>query len=302
METRRIAVTGASGLIGSALVEHLRGAGHRVHRLVRERAAATGDDLYWSVAHGEIDTTGLEGVDAVVHLAGEPIGRRRWTPEVKRAIHDSRVDGTLLLAQALASLSRRPDVLVSGSAVGWYGSRGDEVLDEDAAPGDDFMAAVCAAWEAAAEPARAAGIRVVHSRTGIVMAPGGPLIEKVRLPFLFGVGGRIGDGKQWVPWISLDDEVRALGFLLDAADVAGPVNVTGPHPVRNAELTRALGEVLHRPTLLPVPLLAIRALYGEMGDSLATVSQRAVPRVLESAGFGFRHPRLRPALRVALGR
>jgi uncharacterized protein (TIGR01777 family) len=300
VETERIAVTGSSGLIGSALVDALRADGHTVHRLVRDRSAARGDDLYWSVRDGDIDAAALEGVDGVVHLAGEPLGESRWNDEVKRRIRDSRVDGTLLLSQTLASLSDRPSVLVSGSAVGYYGPRGDEVLTEESGPGDDFMARLCVAWEAAADPARDAGIRVVHSRTGVVMAPEGPLIEKVELPFKLGVGGRIGSGRQWVPWIALEDEVRALRFLLDHDELSGPVNVTAPHPVQNRELTRALGAVMHRPTAIPTPVVAIRALYGEMGVTLATTSQRVVPRVLEEAGFTFRYPHLRPALEGAL--
>ncbi|MBW3620373.1 MAG: TIGR01777 family oxidoreductase [Actinobacteria bacterium] len=295
----RVAVTGSTGLIGDALVGSLRADGHTVHRVVRDRAAATGGDLYWSVERGEIDAEGFEGLDAVVHLAGEPLGENRWNDETKRRIRASRVDGTRLLSGALVGLSDAPSVLVSGSAVGYYGSRGDELLTEEAGPGDDFLAEVVAAWEAAADPAREAGIRVVHPRTGVVMAEHGPLIEKVRLPFRLGIGGRIGDGRQWVPWISLEDEVRALRFLL-TSDLDGPVNLVAPNPVRNRELTAALGEVLHRPTIIPTPILGIRVLYGEMGVSLATTSQRVVPRKLQAAGFEFRHPTLRPALREAL--
>lgn len=300
-ESKRIAITGSSGLIGEALVASLRGDGHTVHRVVRDRAQAVDGDIYWSVAAAEIDAAGFEGVDAVVHLAGEPIGSDRWSDEVKRRIRDSRVDGTRLLAEALASLSVQPDVLLSGSAVGYYGSRGDEILTETSAAGDDFLAEVTVAWEAAAEPARTAGIRVVHPRTGVVIASGGPLIEKVELPFKLGVGGRIGDGQQWIPWIALVDEVRALRFLIDH-ELAGPVNLAAPHPVQNVELTKALGEVLHRPTLIPTPTFGIRALYGEMGITLATASQRVVPRALEEAGFRFEVTSIREALRNAFAR
>lgn len=298
-QRRRIAITGASGLIGGALAEYLQDAGHRVHRLVRRREAATDDDVYWSVRDREIDAERLDGVDAVVHLAGHPIGAERWSPRVKEEIRESRVAGTALLAEALTGLADPPAVLLSGSAVGFYGDRGEELLTETATPGDDFMASVCIGWEQAADAARAAGIRVVHPRTGVVMAPEGPLIEKVELPFKLGVGGRIGDGQQWIPWIALEDEVRALAFLLDGG-LAGPVNLTAPNPVRNEELTRAIGGVLHRPTIFPTPMLAIRVLYGEMGVSLATVSQRAVPRRLLDAGFEFRVPDLRDALERAL--
>lgn len=296
---RRIAVTGSSGLIGGTLVEHLRAAGHRVQRVVRRRGAATGDDVYWSVQDHEIDAGALEGVDAVVHLAGHPIGAERWTSRVKAAIRDSRVVGTALLAEALASLDVPPSVLVSGSAVGFYGDRGEEVLTEASPPGDDFLAEVCVGWEQAADPARAAGIRVVHARTGVVIAPEGPLIEKVELPFKLGIGGRIGGGRQWVPWIALEDHIQALMFLLDGG-LAGPVNLTAPEPVRNVELTQAIGDVLHRPTVIPTPILGIRLLYGEMGVSLATVSQRVIPSRLLEAGFEFRVTDLRDALDDAL--
>lgn len=298
-EQRRIAVTGSSGLIGSELVERLRGAGHRVHRLVRRRSAAVGDDVYWSVEEREIDAAALEGIDGVVHLAGHPIGAERWSPSVKAAIQESRVAGTALLAEALAGLQDPPAVLVSGSAVGYYGDRGDELLTETSPPGHDFLADVCVGWERSADPAREAGIRVVHPRTGVVIAEEGPLIDKVELPFKLGVGGRIGDGQQWVPWIALEDHVRALEFLLDT-ELSGPVNLTAPEAVRNEELTSAIGDVLHRPTVIPTPIFGIRLLYGEMGVSLATVSQRVVPRVLLDAGFEFRCTDLRAALRHAL--
>jgi uncharacterized protein len=301
VEAKRVAITGSTGLIGEALVASLVADGHRVHRLTRSAAKAGPEDVVWDPQGGHVDTGPLEGVDAVVHLAGEPIGARRWNDEVKRAIHDSRSVGTRTLAEALASLSDRPEVLVSGSAVGIYGDRGDAVLTEASAAGDDWLARVVVDWEEAATPAADAGIRVVHPRTGVVMAADGPLIEKVELPFKLGVGGKVGTGRQYVPWISLEDEIRALRFLVDG-DLRGPVNLTAPEPVTNAEFTRALGQVLHRPTVMPIPLVAIRALYGEMGVSLASASQRAIPRVLEEAGFAFRHPRILGALEVALGK
>jgi uncharacterized protein len=296
----RVAVTGSTGLIGEALVASLTADGHRVHRVTRSAGSAGPDDVVWDPTGGRIDTALLEGVDAVVHLAGEPIGGRRWNDDVKREIRESRTLGTRTLATALAGLERKPAVLVSGSAVGFYGDRGDEVLTETSSVGHDFLADVTAAWEEAAQPAAAAGIRVVHPRTGVVMAEDGPLIEKVELPFKLGVGGRVGHGRQYVPWISLEDEVAALRFLIDH-DLAGPVNLVAPAPVTNAELTAALGKVLRRPTVLPIPTFAIRLLYGEMGVTLATVSQRAVPEVLEAAGFEFRHRDIVSALEVALG-
>lgn len=296
----RVAVTGSTGLIGQALVESLQRDGHTVHRLVRDRAQATGGDIHWSVENAELDPRDLAGVDAVVHLAGEPIGKR-WTAEQKQKVLDSRVQGTHLLAQALASLDDGPAVLVSQSGANYYGDRGDEPVTEDAAAGEGFLADVCVQWEAAADPARDAGVRVVHTRTGVVMAEGGPLVEKVEVPFKLGVGGRVGSGQQWVPWISLDDEVRGLRFLIDRDDIAGPVNLVGPEPARNTEVTRALGEVWRRPTVLPVPVFAVRLLYGEGAVVLATESVRAVPEVLREAGFEWRHPDVRAAVQDALG-
>lgn len=299
MGTQRIAVTGATGLIGGALTASLQADGHTVHRITRNESSATEDDIVWDPDAGRLDAAALEGVDGVVHLAGEPIGDTRWTADVKRRIRDSRERGTRLLATTLAGLDTPPPVLVSGSAVGYYGDRGDEVLTEDAGPGDDFMARVCVAWEQATAPAEEAGIRVVHARSGVVLAQGGPLIDKIELPFRLGVGGRVGSGRQYVPWIALADHVRALRYLLDHQSLAGPVNLTTPDPATNAELTKAIGDVLRRPTLVPIPVAAIRLLYGEMGESLATVSQRVIPRRLQEAGFSFEHT-LVSALRAAL--
>lgn len=295
----RVAISGATGLIGAALREHLEAEGHDVVAIVRRREQAIGGNVYWSAAAGEVDEEALAAVDAVVHLAGEPIGAKRWTPEQKQRIRDSRVEGTALLAGAMAELGEDgPQVLVQGSAVGFYGSRGDERLGEDAVAGDDFLADVTVAWEAAAAPAEAAGIRVAYARTGVVLAEHGDLIEKVELPFKLGVGGVIGDGSQWVPWISLTDEVRALHFLL-TRDVSGPVNLVAPNSVTNRQLTKAIGEVLNRPTVIPTPTFGIRLLYGEMGVTLATASQRVVPDVLTEAGFEWRDTDVRAPLREA---
>jgi len=297
----RIAITGATGLIGRTLATSLTGDGHRVVRVVRDPSGAGPEDVVWDPEAGTIDAARLEGVDAVVHLAGEPIGASRWTDGTRRRIHDSRARGTELLARTLAGLEQRPDVLVSSSAAGIYGDRGDEELTEDSSHGDDFLARVCIAWESAADPAREAGSRVVHPRTGVVIAKGGPLIDKVELPFRLGVGGKVGRGRQYVPWISLVDEVEALRFLIDRP-LEGAVNLTGPNPATNLEMTRALGTVLRRPTVFPIPALAIRLLYGEMGETLATVSQRVLPRRLLDAGFVFRHTTILAALRVAFDR
>lgn len=297
----RIAITGATGLIGRALQDSLVADGHRIVRVVRDLRATAPGDVVWDPEGGSIDAAGLEGVDAVVHLAGEPIGATRWTDETRRRIHDSRQRGTDLLARTLAGLEQRPTVFVSSSAVGIYGDRGSEALTEESSHGDDFLAEVCIAWEQAADPAREAGIRVVYPRTGVVIAKDGPLIDKVELPFRLGVGGKVGTGRQCVPWISLHDEVAALRFLIDRP-IEGAVNLTGPNPATNLELTKALGTVLRRPTLMPIPAFAIRLLYGEMGETLATVSQRVLPTRLLDAGFAFRHSTILAALSAAFGR
>jgi uncharacterized protein len=301
-EMARYAITGSTGLIGEALIASLSADGHTVQRVVRDAARAAAEDIVWDLDARTIEQSKLEGVDVVVHLAGEPIGDARWTDETKRRILDSREVGTRLLAEALAGLEAKPRVFLSCSAVGYYGDRGDEVLTEDSGPGDDFLARVCVAWEAAAQPAIDAGIRTVHPRTGVVIAKEGPLIDKIELPFRLGVGGRVGHGHQYVPWISLVDEVRALRFLAEHDELAGPVNLAGPAPVTNRELTEALGTVLRRPTVIPIPAFAIRLLYGEMGETLATVSNRVVPERLLEAGFTFTHPTLLAALEEALAR
>ncbi len=296
----RYAISGSTGLIGEALIAALNSDGHRIQRLTRDPSRARGDDVVWDVAAGTIEATKLEGVDVVVHLAGEPIGANRWTDETRRRIHDSRVEGTGLLARTLAALDTPPRVFLSSSAVGFYGDRGDEVLTEDSGPGDDFLAEVCVAWEAAAQPAIDAGIRTIHPRTGVVIAENGPLIDKIDLPFRLGVGGRVGNGRQYVPWISLVDEVRALRFLAEHPELSGPVNLVGPEPATNRQLTKALGQVLRRPTVFPIPPVAIRMLYGEMGVTLATVSNRVLPARLTEAGFDFTHTTLVAALEAAL--
>jgi uncharacterized protein len=295
----RVAVTGATGLIGSALVETLRREGMTVHRVTRSPAEAGGNDIVWQPRDGRIDTGALEGVAAVVHLAGENVGER-WTAEKKRRIRESRIDGTGLLARALAGLERPPAVLVSASAVGIYGDRGDEVLDESSATGDGFLAEVGRAWEAATEPAARAGIRVVHARFGVVLSPRGGALNRMLLPFRIGVGGRLGSGRQWMSWISLPDAVRAVRFALDEAAVSGPINVTAPNPATNEEFTRALGRALGRPTLFPAPAMALRLAFGEMADEALLASQRAVPRRLQQADFAFEHPDLDAALDAVL--
>jgi uncharacterized protein len=289
----KIAVTGSSGLIGSALVRALRDEDRTVLRLVRRHATAA-DEIRWD-PFGEVDTAALEGIDAVVHLAGAGLGDRRWSEAYKRQIRDSRVEGTRTLARALAALDRRPAVLVSGSAVGYYGDTGDREADESAPRGQGFLAELCRDWEAAARPAADAGIRVVHPRSGLVLARKGGLLGTVLPLFRLGLGGRIGGGRQWMSWISLADEVAALRFLIDG-DLDGPVDLTAPEPVTNAAFTRSVGRALGRPEPFTVPPFALRLLLGEFADEAALVSQRVVPARLTEAGFGFVHPDIDAAL------
>jgi uncharacterized protein (TIGR01777 family) len=296
----RVAVTGATGLVGGALVPALRAAGHRVDRLSRRPPAAGTTDIQWDPARGELDPRALEGVDAVVHLAGESIAAGRWTAAVKERVRRSRVDGTRLLAETLGRLPRRPRVLVAASAVGYYGNRGETPLTEESPPGSGFLSEVCRAWEAAADPARAAGIRVVHPRIGLVLAREGGALPRMALPFRLGAGGVIGDGRQYWSWIELTDLVRVIEVCLALDALAGPVNAVAPAPVTNREFTRVLGRVLGRPTFVPLPALAVRLLLGEMGQALLLDSARVLPRRLERAGFRFRRPDLEDALRAAL--
>lgn len=297
-----IAVTGASGLIGSRLTSTLAAAGHRVVPLVRRPLKAGEDAIAWDPAAGTIDAASLEGFGAVVHLAGEGIATRRWNDEQKARIMDSRVDGTTLLSHTVAGLDRPPAVLLSGSAIGIYGNRGDEELTEHSAPGGMFLAEVCKRWEAATATAQAAGIRVAHLRTGIVLDPHGGALAKTLPLFKLGVGGRLGPGTQWWSWIGIEDQVDAIRFLLDT-DIAGPVNLTAPNPVTNAEFTKVLGRVLGRPTLLPVPSFGPKLLLGsELAEELLFTSARVLPTVLTDAGYTFHSPDLEDALRKELNK
>ncbi len=295
-----VLVTGSHGLIGSALIPKLRADGHRVLRLVRGEPEGA-DDVRWDPVADTIDAAGLEGVDAVVHLAGAGIGDKKWTPARKQLIRESRTKATDLLARTLAGLTRRPAVLLSGSAVGYYGDRGDTELTEQAPPGDDFAAEVCVVWEGATAPAADAGIRVVTIRTGIVLAAHGGALQRMLLPFKLGLGGRIGSGDQYMSWIALDDHVGAVRHLLATESVSGPVNLTAPNPVTNAEFTHALGGALHRPTVLPTPLFPLKAIYGgELVQHLLVDGQRVVPRALEASGYEFAYPEIDGALRAVL--
>jgi hypothetical protein len=293
-----VAIAGASGLLGTALAAQLQAEGVTVHRLRRAPRAAK-PDIAWNPSGGEIDVAALEGVDAIVNLSGEPIAQR-WTSGRKAAIRDSRISATSLLGKAIARLSKPPRVFLSGSAVGIYGDRGDEELDERSAPGVDFLAETAVAWERAAEPARAAGTRLVLLRTGIVLTPVGGALAKMLFPFKFGLGGRIGPGTQWTSWIGLSDWVRAASFLLTADAVEGPVNLVAPAPMPNGEFAETLARVLGRPTLGFVPAAAIDLFLGEMGRATLLASQRARPRRLADAGFEFTQPTLEQALRSEL--
>ena len=295
---KRVAITGASGLLGSALATRLQQQGITVHRIKRG-AAAVAPDIAWSPSSGILDPAALDGVDAIVNLAGEPIAQR-WDAKRKAAIRQSRLTTTSLLAGAIARLRRPPRVLLSGSAVGYYGDRGDEELDEDSRPGSDFLAEVAVAWERAADGARQAGTRIALLRTGLVLTPTGGALRKMLMPFRFGLGGRIGSGRQWMSWIALDDWVRAAEFALSADTMSGPVNLVAPSPVPNEEFTTTLARVLGRPTLGIVPELAVDLLFGEMGRATLLASQRVHPRRLVGAGFEFAHPTLEQALRAEL--
>lgn len=296
----QIAITGASGLIGSSLVPALTVAGHRVTRLVR--SAPEADEIPWNPATGELDPVRLEGMDGVVHLAGENIAGGWWTTERKRRILESRVQGTRLLAGVLAGLKSPPRVLVSASAVGYYGDRGDSILTEESPPGEGFLAGVAEAWESATELARVVGIRVVNLRLGIVLTPAGGALAQMLRPFGLGLGGPLGNGRQWMSWIALDDAIGALLHTLAIETLTGPVNAVAPEPVTNADFTRTLGRVLHRPTGFRVPAPVLRLTLGEMADALLLSSTRVFPHRLQESGYRFHHPSLEGALRHVLAR
>jgi uncharacterized protein len=293
-----LVVSGSHGLIGTALTERLRVAGHRVTALVR--GAASSDQIAWDPARAFIDKASLEGTDAVVHLGGVGIADKRWNDNVKRSIRDSRTHGTAVLSEALATLDRPPSALLSASAIGFYGNRGDEVLDEMSPAGTGFLSEVCTQWERATGIATQSGIRTVHLRTGIVLSVHGGALRKQLPLFKLGLGGRFGNGRQWQSWISITDHVSAVMHLLTSS-VSGPVNLTAPTPVTNADFTRTLGHALRRPTVFPVPKFGPRLLLGrELADTLLFESQRVLPKALESDGFGFAHQTLDVALRAEL--
>ena len=298
----QVLVTGSHGFIGSALVRALATAGHRPVRLVRSDPAPGADEVRWDPSTGTIDAPSLEGFDAVVHLAGVGIGDRRWTEQHKARVLDSRVRGTRLLAETLASLKRPPSTLLSASGIDYYGSRGNEILTESSSTGTGFLAEVCRQWEASTQPAANAGIRVWCIRSGLVFGAGGGLLPRMLLPFRLGVGGKLGSGRQFWPWIIIDDHIAAIMHLLET-DGSGAVNLTTPNPVQNAEFARIAGSVLQRPTLASVPAAALRlALGSQMANELILSSHRVVPERLETQGFEFRFPELEAGLRYVLGK
>jgi uncharacterized protein (TIGR01777 family) len=294
-----IAVTGATGLIGSALVERLRAHGHTVRRFVHAPKDAREDDVVWDAERAELPVGALDGVEAVVNLAGAPIARR-WTAQRKREIRDSRVRGTERLARGIAAQAQKPRVLLNGSAVGYYGNRGDEVLNESSSPGHDFLASVVVEWERATAPAADADVRVVLLRTGVVLSKDGGALAKMLPPFRLGMGGPMGDGQQWMSWIALEDHLHALEHCLFVEQVRGAVNVVAPNPVRNAHFATTLGRVLARPAVIPVPAIALDLMYGAMARETILASQRALPDALAASGFDFKHPTVEGALRAAL--
>jgi len=294
-----ILISGASGMIGTALSKQLSDAGHTVYPLSRKD---TGQPFYWRPEKGIILFDDSIRLDAVINLAGENIADGRWNKQRKKRIFDSRIDSTRLLSDKLASLAHRPDVFISGSAIGFYGSRGDDIMDETSSHGSGFLAEIGTAWEQATRSAEDAGIRTVHIRTGIVLSPEGGVLKKMLMPFRLGLGGVIGDGRQYMSWISIDDEVNAIDFLLNNNELSGPFNLVAPEPVTNREFTRKLGKVLKRPTPFPMPAAVVRLMFGEMGDELLLSGTRVAPVRLQQAGYKFRHTDFEQALQALISR
>lgn len=296
----RILTAGSSGFLGSRLTDHLTAAGHEITRLVR-RAPRQANEVRWDPAAGHLDPAALSGIDAVINLAGAGVGDKRWTDAYKRLLRTSRIDSTGLLARAIAGRpdTDRPRLLMNSSAIGWYGDTGDRAVEEDAPAGDGFLADMCRVWEAATGPAESAGVRVVRLRTGYALHRDGGYLKPQLLPFRLGIAGRMGSGRQWLPWISLADWLAAVTFLLERDDIAGPVNLVGPAPVTNAEFTKALAAALHRPALIPIPGPALQIAVGGLSTEILT-SARVLPGVLTREGFGYHHPDLESALHAAL--
>ena len=298
----RVILTGSSGLIGTALTHFLTSGGHSVTSLSRRKSPGTSEEPAWDPEGGSLDPSTLEGADAVVHLAGEPLSALRWNEEKKRRILESRRQGTALLADAMAGMKRPPPVLLSASAVGYYGHRGDDIVTEASKPGSGFLAMVCREWEGATQSARKAGIRVVTLRTGFVLSPSGPGLGRMLTPFKAGLGGRIGSGRQYMSWVDLDDEIGLIHHALIRPGVSGPLNATAPNPVPNTAFTDTLGRVLNRPTVLPLPSIAVKGMLGEMGIELLLKGARALPEKALDTGYEFLFPSLEDSLRHQLGR
>ncbi len=291
----KIAIAGASGLVGSAFIASVEEDGAEITRMVRDSAKA--GEIEWHPNQDGIDPQRLEGFDVIINLAGENVAEGRWTDEKKRRIHDSRVNGTHLIAETIARLAHKPRVFLCASATGIYGDRPDETLDEHSESGGGFLAGVCREWEKATEPAAKAGVRTVNLRLGPVLAPHGGMMEKMLTPFKMGLGGKIGSGKQYISWVAIDDVVKAMKLALNDETIRGPVNIVSPNPVTNEEFTRGLGDALSRPTMMAVPAFAARLAFGEMADEMLLASQRVIPKRLNDAGFKFEYPNLDAALR-----
>jgi len=298
----KILITGSTGLVGSRLARSLKSKGHEIVRLVRSTPKDSGTEVYWNPEQGTLNATELEGLSGVVHLAGESIAEGRWTDEKKTRIRESRVKGTTLLSETLAKLKQKPEVLVAASAVGFYGSRGDETLDEQSASGSDFLAEVCREWELATQPAAQAGVRVVNLRFGVILSEDGGALPKMLFPFRMGVGGKLGSGQQYMSWIAIDDAVGAIEHALTNNTLRGPVNVVAPNSVTNHDFTKTLGHVLSRPTIFPVPAFAARLVFGEMADATLLSSQRVEPARLKESGYTFKYPELEAALKHVLNK
>lgn len=292
----KVIVSGASGLVGSELVRHLSARGDETIHLVRSDPKDPSREVAWNPQKGIAEIGRLEGADAVVHLAGEPIAEGRWTEEKKRRIRESRVRGTGVLAEALAGMKLKPRIFLSASAIGIYGDRGEEILTEESRHGDDFLAKVCREWEESTAPAEAAGIRIAHMRFGVILSREGGALAKMLTPFKLGVGGRLGSGRQYMSWIAIDDVVGAITHLLEKDSLRGPINVVAPNPVTNSEFTKALGSTLSRPTIFPVPKFAVRLAFGEVADLALLASQRVEPARLKESGYVFKYPELKEAL------
>ena len=297
----KIAITGTTGLVGSELVPFLQAGGHEVLKMVRNKAQSSPTQVYWNPDTGEIEANKLEGIDAMVHLAGDNVADGNWTPAKKQRIKESRTKGTKLIADTLANLQNPPKTFVSASAIGYYGERGSQTLDETASAGEGFLTDVCKEWEAACKPAKDKGIRTVNMRVGIVLSPKGSALGKMLPIFQLGGGGILGNGKQYMSWIAIDDLIGALYHAINTPSLSGPVNATAPSPATNSEFTKVLGKVLWRPTIAPVPGFGVKMLFGEMGETLLLGSTRVLPKALIDSGYQFLFPDLEGALRHVLG-